>query len=528
MTNAAAILRHSSAEVFHLKLGKSKKLVDDYVLAYNSGRKLNEQLRPGHRQLVEKLLWMYSLELERTQAYAGPISAGSILPVLYTNNAQLARAMGCCRRSIINLLSRLLKSGLVASKDWRGSNTSYALSFNLAVIWLESRQSHPHNAAAGFQPPAPAPGAPAQAPQGGVKTLRHTVTGKETRNLKINKLSGASCQPAAPAAGAQDGAEAPADNRQPGSVQATTPGTPSTGNEEAGNQPGTAPPVAAPPPAQADDLTPEAAAAAVAAALAGPWVAPAPTAPDNKTTPAPAGLHGLNDNNKERCSSDRVRQMITNGAEPSPDAPIITHIADVLDQLPPEALPEKIRWHVSTTWSMALTMLWPDSYICSEQREKAQAMLALYFAAAQPHRYADVAAQLRERISLVHRWVTKCRAQGRKAFVPVNAGDWFDPRNPRGFTVSKAWWLQHTQNRKAIKDKELLTKAVNAYTRALLGIQNDPQAGLQWILEKYRLPAEKPWTPVTAMQEAFRQITQTLAKRDRSLLEEFHQSISTI
>ncbi len=515
------ILEHSKAEVFYLKLGKSKKLIDDYVRAYNSDLDLKHQLRPGHRQLVDKMMWMYSRELERAQAYGGALHSGDPLPVLHTNNAQLAQAMGCSRRTIINLLRRLIYSGLVASKDWRGTNTCYGISFSLEVLWLESRQNHPHNSAATFATPTRATAQAAPAAEG-VKTLRHTVTSKETGNLKINKLSGADCQ-LQPAADAHDGAGRTADNQQTSSLQATTPETGITGNEEAGNQPVTTPPVAAAPPATPEDLTPEAAAAAVAEALGRSWS----SAPDNKTPPAAPVLTPYNDNNTANLEPNRLRQMITN-AEQGPEDLVITHLSDVLNQLPAEALPEKISWHVSTTWTLAVAMLWPDAYICSEQREKAQAMLALYFAASAPHRYEAVAAQLRERIGLVHRWVKKCQAERRRAFVPVNAGDWFDPRNPKGFTVSKAWWIQHTRNRKAIKDKEIITKAVNAYTRALMGIQNDPQVGLQFIIAKYRLDTDKTWTPVTAMQEAFRQITQTLAKRDQSLLNEFHQSISTI
>nr|WP_290939287.1 hypothetical protein [Haliscomenobacter sp.] len=72
---------------------------------------------------------------------------------------------------------------------------------------------------------------------------------------------------------------------------------------------------------------------------------------------------------------------------------------------------------------------------------------------------------------------------------------------PKGFKATKAWFKKHQQAKIAIKDRELLTKAVNFYLASLR-----PEATI---------------APV----EAYRRVTQTLGKRKAALVQIFHTEI---
>ena len=67
--------------------------------------------------------------------------------------------------------------------------------------------------------------------------------------------------------------------------------------------------------------------------------------------------------------------------------------------------------------------------------------------------------------------------------------------------ATKAWFKKHQQAKIAIKDRELLTKAVNFYLASLR-----PEATI---------------APV----EAYRRVTQTLGKRKSALVQIFHTEI---
>jgi len=84
--------------------------------------------------------------------------------------------------------------------------------------------------------------------------------------------------------------------------------------------------------------------------------------------------------------------------------------------------------------------------------------------------------------------------------VPLPAA-YFDVRNPHGFVATKAWFKKHQQAKVAIKDRELVTKAVNFYLASLC-------------------PAA-----TVAPMEAYRRVTQTLGKRKPELVQLFHQEL---
>ena len=105
---------------YQIKWRKSKKLLDAYIERYNADKPLREQLRAPHKALAQHLLFLYSAAIAREQAYGVGIAEMSTLPMLRTNNAQLADAMGCNERSIQNHRKRLKAAKVILEEVFHG------------------------------------------------------------------------------------------------------------------------------------------------------------------------------------------------------------------------------------------------------------------------------------------------------------------------------------------------------------------------------------------------------------------------
>jgi len=401
-----------------VKLGASKALAKAQAEAYNHGKPLGQRIRAAHFALLDKLLYYYAQHHQRQMAYNHEATG------LRTNNSQLAQAVGCSQRSIVNLRARLRAAGLIR-EEFRGSNTSYEVFFNPTILAVMSQEGH--NLAgrpdpAFFSEP--------------LQSLRHTVSGYRKQDTnKLIELSGAGFRESRANAGemAPKDVDKPGigvENPQNGSGQDTIPGT-VTGYETTKAGPDTAPPVAAAP----------------------------------------------------------------------PEAPPAT-LAQVLAGIPAQLRPA-FQMHVTAMWLAAQTGLYGDKWLNETQQEAGQALLAEYLAYGRPERWAAGANEVVERIMLVRRWIDRGLQKGIKRFVPLPM-QYFDIRNEKGFRITKAWLKAHRASVAAIKDREMLTKAVNAYMKALNG-----QAACG-VAEMYRI------------------ISQRLGKRNAQLMEDFNRAIVNI
>ncbi len=407
--------------LYSIKWRKSKMLLDRFIERYNAGKPLKDQLRSAHKGLAEYLLFLYGSALNNEQAYGGGILIGEALPNLRTNNNQLADALGCSERTVINLRSRLKAAGIITSEVFHGSNAQYEVELSPLVVHIGERGNPDniiHQFIPGFQQRASASAGPAFSPPM-AQTLRHTVTSTEQVTNQLIKLSGADFQdsaenqPFAPDSSVENGGK-PQEFRQ-NAVEnpllraenlpsGSGPGTgqePETGYETPASKAGTPPQVAAHPPAKAPQTFNRA-------------------------------VYGL-----------------------------------------PKALRERIRRHVDVIWTCASLKLYADKWICDEEAERARAVLAEYFVYAKPERFGAGAAEILERIALVRRWIEQGPLKKQKRFVPL-PGKYFDFRNEKGFTATKTWYKGHVKAKADIKANELLTKAIKQY---LASLENGAQVG---------------------------------------------------
>lgn len=422
-----------SSQVYTLKLGKSKLLLSDTVKRHNTVHPLCTRLRATHVGLAEKLLWLYSCHLNKVQAYGAGIAEGKPLPPLRTNNVQLAGMMACSERTIHNLIVRLKASGIISRKVFKGSNSSYELYLSTSVLHIEHRGLAPDNRAQAFQFNS------SQVPFYGStwKTLPDTVTSIKQVTNKLNKLDGALFQQGEENQGVAgflsvgnllrnvENLNSLVENPHPDSEQGTKPVTQKTGYEHAGNGQITRPPVAPPPPIE--------------------------TAPNSKIPIQDPNA----DNGEELCTDDGPPRSLPSTPE------------EVLAGLP-QKLQSTIMHHVTVLWISAQCQLYSDKWISGSEADRARAALAEYFRWTCPERYAAGTEELLKRITLVARWIKRGEGIDKKRWVPLPSS-YFDHRNATGFTATKAWYKKHIVALSEIKSKELVTKAVKKYLRALDG-----------------------------------------------------------
>lgn len=453
-----------ATHLYEIRHFKSKKLTRTFIERYNATQKLGKQLRSGHKKLLEYLLFLYANAIFKEQAFGEGLKPGHALPPLRTNNSQLAGEMGCSRRTIINHMNRIVESGAVTEKVFHGSNAQYEVHFSPLLIHIQTKQS-PDNLIHYFdknfirQVPIMTQGS--GAPASGffsdpVKTFHHTVSRTEQDTIKLNKLSGdvfrqiPGSQNHIPATPVEDDGKVvenpPNDCRKPST--GSTPVTPQDTEAAPGSAQGTEP------------------------------VTPA----GYETTMAKAG------------TAPRVAPV------PPKEAPIC--IDDVLRHLP-RIVAHKIKMQVRVIFVAAWMELYPGQWFTESEKERTKAVLAEYFAYSVPSRIKAGGNEVMERIILVKRWLERQRAKGKPAFLKLPSC-YFDIRNPNGFRYTKSWYKPHMAKKREFKGKELLTKAVNEYTRSM-----DPQA---------------PYGP----GEAYRRISQRLGKFNKALLNEFHSRINSI
>jgi hypothetical protein len=479
---------------YSVKWAKSRKLLEAQLLTYNTGKALHQQLRSAHQALAEKLLYLYSVALHYHQAYVGLLAPGTTpLPTLRVNNVQLAQMLNCSERTVQNLRQRLRTSGIITREVWHGTNSQYELFLSPQVLHLQLG-GDPNNLVTQFFAAAPAPLTTSQA-----QTLRHTVTSKTILETnKLNKLSGAPFQQAPEFGGLAElkpvglplnpveKLEELVENPQSSSVLDTIPEL-FSGYETTSDTPtGTAPPVAAAPPKS-------------------PEPPKRRRRPLPKVTPqVPEVPKVVNKKSSEAAPKPASPNVVkSTSSEAAPSLTLPTQLPLTLESVylglsPADRL--QLDRQVSRMASVASATLYADQWICDQENDRLRIALAEYLRYAPAANYTRGANEVVERIHLVRRWIDSGLANGQNRWVPLPSL-YFDVRNAKGFKATKAWFKKHQQAKIAIKDRELVTKAVNFYLASLR-----PEATI-------------------APTEAYRRVTQTLGKRKASLVQLFQQEI---
>ncbi|WP_373549325.1 hypothetical protein [Haliscomenobacter sp.] len=489
---------------YSVKWAKSRKLLEAQLLTYNTGKALHQQLRSAHQALAEKLLYLYSVALHYHQGYVGLLVPGTTpLPALWVNNVQLSQMLNCSERTIQNLRLRLRTAGIITREVWHGTNSQYELFLSPQVLHLQLGGDPSNQVDAFFATPAPT----CSAPQ--AQTLPHTVTSKTILETnKLNKLSGADCQQApAPELGAEpDPDSQPLDVVREPQELVENPQSDSildtalelfSGYETTSDTPsGTTPPVAAAPPKSPE--SPKRRRRPL------PKVTPkVPEVPKvvNKTSSEAAPNSPTREARNRRVRRDVVVNKTSSEAAPSLTLPtqLPLTLESVYLGLPPADRLQLDR-QVSRMASVASATLYADQWICDQEHDRLRIALAEYLRYAPAANYTRGANEVVERIHLVRRWIDSGLANGQNRWVPLPSL-YFDVRNAKGFKATKTWFKKHQQAKIAIKDRELVTKAVNFYLASLR-----PEATI-------------------APTEAYRRVTQTLGKRKASLVQLFQQEI---
>lgn len=400
---------------YQIKWRKSKKLLDAYIDRYNADKPLKEQLRANHKALAQYLLFIYSTSIAYEQAYGGGVAKMSPLPLLRTNNVQLAKAMGCSVRTIINLRARLKAAKVILKEVFHGSNAQYEVELSGAVIHIQA-VGEPDNIIHLFQK-----NAAASLPT--TQTLRHTVPSNTDQVTKeLIELSGVDSQQQtdfqvnksrkAVENGVNQCAEVEnvVENQHSGSIRATQ--DTRTGYETSSEKSGTPPGL----------------------------------------RETPQGSEVVMGEEVKRVGAPELKKYAPGS------------LLEALEGLSDE-ISASIRRHVQVIWTCALLNLYDDKWIAEEEAERAKAVLAEYFIYSRPERFQAGAAEIIERIILVRRWIERGEKIGEKRWVPLPAR-YFDFRNSKGFTRTKPWFKAHIQAKAEIKAKELVTKAIKQYLRA--------------------------------------------------------------
>lgn len=421
---------------YTIHLGKSKKLFEGFRDRYNKNIPLSRRLRVSHKALADLLIYYYSKEIQRAQAYGNGVTEGVELPNLRTNNIQLSRKLDTCEKTVRNLRKRLEKANIITNTIFHGSNASYELTLNPAILHIAA-QGQSENRISNFSKnhtPTPV-FSDSKSP-----ILPHTVTRTIQDTIKLNKLEGVNFQQKSEnqsfkvekdvgklLTGCGEMPEH-VENQQLKPIQATP--EPDSGYEPCKTRQETAPPVAAAPPQVAPGFV-----------------------------------------------SDAVAHL-------------------------PEKIQKKVQRHVDRIFSIAVINLYTGRWLSNEEQERGKARLAEYFVYSDPARYTAGANEITARIMLVKGWLDRREKKGQTGWTTPIPSAYFDVRNDKGFSKTKAWYKKHRAVRNEISRKTMLTKSVNFYMRSLEdGSKMSPS-------------------------EAYRIVTQRLGKKSKALVQAFNEQIA--
>lgn len=342
-----------------LHYSNSKKRLLQYRDQYNAKQvgpgSLSRKLRSTHIQLVLRMHTLYAATLKGLQSTQAleQLSNGQ-LPVLRTSNGALAKELGTCKETIINLRKRLVEAKIIAYKKFRGSNGAYELEMNAKLLYLHDPKSRVKMNLNGLF----------LASQ--MKTFDYTVSGTlptseypEQDTKKERNKEGEETAQNVENYALRDGEAVPSsaniqDTNSGYDANVTNSGTPHKGKDQ--------------------DTSP-------------PKLRPAP--------PLAAG---------SRASADELPERMPSTME------------EAIGFLSPENQ-TKVRYAAGMCWSKALSTIYKDEWLTDSQKEAGTIALAEYIArSVNPKRYDAARGEIQERIDMVFEWVND--KKGRFVLLP--------------------------------------------------------------------------------------------------------------
>ncbi|WP_282782258.1 hypothetical protein [Phaeodactylibacter xiamenensis] len=388
---------------------RTKRKFDQEREQYNQGKPLKDQIRRHHIDFLnDALIFYYQRALQAFQIHTRLVPGKSELPPLYTNNAQLSKRMGVSEKTIRNWRRRLRDAGIITER-FRGSNSSFAVQFNLKLLHVKI-QGWETNISYCFDPSLPEKmrTPPDLFSSGSRKTLPHTVSrNTPSSNNQLSKLEGVL---------QQEGAGSQVDMPKSAVGSGGKPvENPTSDVEERG---------------QVDDSS------------GNPF-------------------SGNSNNDKPQASSEQAPP--SSGRPPQTAPETVKEAASHLD----EKLQKAVLVHINTVWAVAASSLYDGFYLNEAEIERGKARIAEYFVYSDPRRWSAGGNEIITRIALVRRWILKRKEKGLKAYVTIPS-IYFDIRTEHGFRVTKSWFKAHRKSQIEIQDRAQLTIGLKQYTKALL------------------------------------------------------------
>lgn len=99
------------------------------------------KLRKEHRDLLFIMIRLYAQQLYSYEL----LRIQDRLPPFRTNSRALAKVMDCCPRTVRNLITRLIESGAIREKTYRGRRHNYELNFDPGILKICKRASPKHD-----------------------------------------------------------------------------------------------------------------------------------------------------------------------------------------------------------------------------------------------------------------------------------------------------------------------------------------------------------------------------------------------
>ena len=427
---------------YYLDLRKSMLLVEDFTTRYNQNKPLRKQLRACHVALIQRLLDIQRTVLWTQQSGRSLLPPDMPLPYLSTNNAYLGKKTRCSTRTIQNLRHRLREAGLILDEIWHGSKANYEIRLNPEVIFL-GRRGDRRNWISLFE------GKEMMVDACEDHQDPETINIASVDPLKTEDLE----QPISDATEVWKTAAAPVEIPfKQGIQQGFDHPSYEEKNTVFSENFSSKCTLSLPDTNQLNQLEID------------PCGKAAGTDADRSGDQRRIFLTGYETDSDEPRKPPRVARRPPVGREQGTGG-VQQTFGEVVQELP-EKLGRRIFREVSKVWAMAREELYVGEWIADTERERAKARLAEYYLYAQPERYEAGTAEICERIQLVRKWIDRGRQQGQERWVPIPSV-YFDYRNGRGFSRTKAWFKKHMAKRREIGDNIAVAKAVGRYQRCV-------------------------------------------------------------
>jgi hypothetical protein len=144
-------------------------------------------------------------------------------------------------------------------------------------------------------------------------------------------------------------------------------------------------------------------------------------------------------------------------------------VDDVVNLLPAHQV-GRARVLIDGVWNYAQEQFeeWYPGYIVPAEVQRGKAVLAEYFVYTNPKFWNAAAAQFMKRIDLVDGSLSRRRAAGLTAWLPIPSR-YFDCRNAKGFVGTKAWYKKYQHQLKVAKEDNAINRCLSQRWKVLQG-----------------------------------------------------------